>query len=259
MGTAGALTPRRSAIRNQRGLHARAAAKFVKLAGQFDAQVRVIKGDMEVSGTLDHGADDAGRRHRQPMSSCAPAAPRRREAMQALTDWSNGNSMKSDDKARAKRSRSKQASEAERVFEGLGVAPGIAHRPRPSWSKAAPSPFPNTRSRKAASTAELERFHGAVHKSERQLRKLQAKAQELHGAAAEELGFLLEAHMQMLSGSRVLRGVETRIREQRINAEAAVQAEIVEGRAGFRVDGRSLSRRPRQRRARGRQPASCAT
>ena len=28
----------------------RAAAKFVKLAGSFDAQVRVIKGDTDVSG-----------------------------------------------------------------------------------------------------------------------------------------------------------------------------------------------------------------
>jgi phosphocarrier protein len=38
-------------ICNQRGLHARAAAKFVKVAGSFSAQVRVIKGDMDVSGT----------------------------------------------------------------------------------------------------------------------------------------------------------------------------------------------------------------
>jgi phosphocarrier protein len=38
-------------IRNQRGLHARAAAKFVKVAGTYNAQVRVIKGDMDVSGT----------------------------------------------------------------------------------------------------------------------------------------------------------------------------------------------------------------
>ncbi|NYZ17866.1 HPr family phosphocarrier protein [Azospirillum sp. RWY-5-1] len=37
-------------IRNQRGLHARAAAKFVKLAGRFDAAVEVRRGDTEVSG-----------------------------------------------------------------------------------------------------------------------------------------------------------------------------------------------------------------
>lgn len=37
-------------IVNQRGLHARAAAKFVKLAGGFDAEIHVAKGGNEVSG-----------------------------------------------------------------------------------------------------------------------------------------------------------------------------------------------------------------
>ncbi|OEJ69309.1 HPr family phosphocarrier protein [Magnetovibrio blakemorei] len=37
-------------IRNQRGLHARAAAKFVKLAGQFDAEITVTKDGQSVSG-----------------------------------------------------------------------------------------------------------------------------------------------------------------------------------------------------------------
>lgn len=37
-------------IRNERGLHARAAAKFVRVAERFDAQVTVRKGDMIVSG-----------------------------------------------------------------------------------------------------------------------------------------------------------------------------------------------------------------
>jgi phosphocarrier protein HPr len=37
-------------IVNQKGLHARAAAKFVKLAGQFDAAITVSKKDSTVSG-----------------------------------------------------------------------------------------------------------------------------------------------------------------------------------------------------------------
>ena len=37
-------------ICNKRGLHARAAAKFVKLAAQFEADVTVSKHDNEVSG-----------------------------------------------------------------------------------------------------------------------------------------------------------------------------------------------------------------
>ncbi len=41
----------RVTIVNERGLHARAAAKFVKLAGQFDAEITVIKDGMEVPGS----------------------------------------------------------------------------------------------------------------------------------------------------------------------------------------------------------------
>ena len=41
---------RRLAIANKRGLHARAAAKFVRTAGQFDAVVRVSFKGQEVSG-----------------------------------------------------------------------------------------------------------------------------------------------------------------------------------------------------------------
>jgi len=37
-------------IRNQRGLHARAAAKFVKIAAQFDAEVEVRRNETAVSG-----------------------------------------------------------------------------------------------------------------------------------------------------------------------------------------------------------------
>lgn len=38
-------------IVNRRGLHARAAARFVKRAGQFAARVSVTKDDMTVTGT----------------------------------------------------------------------------------------------------------------------------------------------------------------------------------------------------------------
>lgn len=41
----------RVVIINNRGLHARAAAKFVKLSGTYNAEVTVIKNDMQVSGS----------------------------------------------------------------------------------------------------------------------------------------------------------------------------------------------------------------
>jgi len=41
---------RRVLICNRKGLHARAAAKFVKLAGTFDAEVTVVRNDIAVPG-----------------------------------------------------------------------------------------------------------------------------------------------------------------------------------------------------------------
>ncbi|WP_051630398.1 HPr family phosphocarrier protein [Afifella pfennigii] len=42
---------RRLAICNKRGLHARASAKFVQLAGRYDAEIVVMKDGQSVGGT----------------------------------------------------------------------------------------------------------------------------------------------------------------------------------------------------------------
>lgn len=49
-GSAPGIACRTATICNQRGLHARAAARFVKTAGLFDAEVWVRKNGIEVSG-----------------------------------------------------------------------------------------------------------------------------------------------------------------------------------------------------------------
>lgn len=121
---------------------------------------------------------------------------------------------------------------AERSFDGLGVSPGVAIGPAhvvetgyidvPEYAIAADQV-----------AVELQRFADAVAKSQRQLHTLKDKSATLHSAAAEELGFLLDARLQMLTGSRVVRGVERRIAEQQVNAEAAVRAEITEVAQSF--------------------------
>ena len=50
MGGGDAQQTVKARIQNQKGLHARAAAKFVKVANAYDADIRVVKGEMEVSG-----------------------------------------------------------------------------------------------------------------------------------------------------------------------------------------------------------------
>ncbi|MGF1608987.1 MAG: phosphoenolpyruvate--protein phosphotransferase [Kiloniellales bacterium] len=126
----------------------------------------------------------------------------------------------------------KTAAARDQVFEGLGVSPGIAigeaYVRESGHIQVAEYLVPTTKLK-----AEVERFQGAVAKARRQLGKLQVKAESLHGAAAEELGYLLDAHAQMLASSRLLEGVVRRITEDRLNAEAAVMAEITGIAASF--------------------------
>ncbi|HKF62639.1 MAG TPA: phosphoenolpyruvate--protein phosphotransferase, partial [Dongiaceae bacterium] len=113
----------------------------------------------------------------------------------------------------------------ERGFEGVGVSSGIALGTAHLVETGAVH-IPEYEISASQVEEEQARFAKAVATAQKQIRKLGAKAAGLHGAAAEEIAILLEAHLQMLSGSRVLRGVEHRIARDRINAEAAVQAEI---------------------------------
>ena len=64
-------------------------------------------------------------------------------------------------------------------------------------------------------------------KSLRQIRKLKSKAAALPESAAEDLDFLLDAHLAILSGSRLIRVASSGcITEDRFNAEYAVQTEV---------------------------------
>lgn len=113
----------------------------------------------------------------------------------------------------------------ELVFDGTGISRGIAigtvYRHDSDTVTVAEIRLPAARVE-----AELARFVEAAERAGRQVAELQAKAEGLDGAAAEELGYLLDAYQQMLRGSRLIRGVRDRIEKDRINAEAAVQREI---------------------------------
>jgi phosphotransferase system enzyme I (PtsI) len=115
------------------------------------------------------------------------------------------------------------------VLTGLGVASGIAIGPA-AVSESGQIQVPEYAIAKPDVDGEVKRFAEASERARRQVqklrRKVEAQAQTLASAAAEEMGYLLDAHLQMLSGSRLIRGVESRIAAERINAEAAVQREI---------------------------------
>src|ERR1700687_2585551 len=89
-------------------------------------------------------------------------------------------------------------------------------------------PVSESRIAKSAVEAERARFADAGSVSIKQLSKLKTRATALPGSAAEEIGFLLDAHLAMLANSRLIRGVHQRIARQRINSERAIELEIEE-------------------------------
>src|SRR6516162_2363616 len=121
---------------------------------------------------------------------------------------------------------------SERRLSGLGVSPGIAIGPA-YIAEGGDLPVRESHLPESGIETERARFAEAVAVSLKQLRRLKAKAAELPESAAEEVGYLLDAHLAMLSNSRLVRGAEERIGRTRINAERAVQIEIDEIAKGF--------------------------
>lgn len=72
-------------IANQRGLHARAAAKFVKIADSFKADISVAKDDMRVSARSIMGLMMLAASLGTPIKICA-AGQDAMDAIAALTD-----------------------------------------------------------------------------------------------------------------------------------------------------------------------------
>ena len=79
---------RQAEIKNKRGLHARASAKFVKLAETFDAEISVNKGCETVGGTSIMGLMMLAASKGCSVEICAtgPQATEALDSLQALID-----------------------------------------------------------------------------------------------------------------------------------------------------------------------------
>ncbi len=114
---------------------------------------------------------------------------------------------------------------AGQAFGGLGVADGIAIGPA-HVVEGGSDRVVEYRVPASDIASEIQRFRDATADALEQLLQLRRQSEHIGGAAGEEMGYLLAAHASMLEGSRLTRGVETDIRDRRVNAEAAVEAEI---------------------------------
>lgn len=126
----------------------------------------------------------------------------------------------------------------ERIVEGLGVSPGIGIGFAFVFDNRQIR-VPEYRVSAAKVDTERERLHDAVVRARRQLSRLRAKLKDRAKVqpqlATEDVSYLLDAYLQMLRDSRLVRGAADRIVQDHLNAEAAVQAEIQAISAAFRT------------------------
>ena len=107
------------------------------------------------------------------------------------------------------------------VLTGLGVSHGIAMGPAYLVQIEHPQ-APEYVLQPSQAADETVRFDRAVAQAQREISDLKEKSANLPEEAAEEIVLLLEAHLAMLSGSRLIRGARQRIMQENINAESAL-------------------------------------
>lgn len=122
----------------------------------------------------------------------------------------------------------------EKILRGIGVSHGIAIGP--AFVVQLDRPHVPRYTLPAGDVAdEQARFNRAVMTAQTQLGELKEQSAALPETAAEEIGLLLDAHLAMLSGSRLVRGVVKRIADETINAEAAIEDVMQELTDQFRA------------------------
>ncbi len=112
----------------------------------------------------------------------------------------------------------------ERRLFGIAACAGVAIGPVFRTTEAPPQV---TRHKIHASDIQAEgaRLDAAVLRSRKQLMKLRSRLAVLPEESQGEIAPLLDAYIQMLGPSRLLRGVRTRIEERLVSAETAVMEE----------------------------------
>jgi len=112
----------------------------------------------------------------------------------------------------------------EKRFGGIAISRGVAIGPVFGTTEA-PTEIVKTKIQAADIAAEGARLDAAIVQSRRQLAKLRARLSFLPPESQEEIAPLIDAYIQMLGPSRLIRGARRRIAETLLSAEAAVAAE----------------------------------
>ena len=197
------VTSRAVVIGNSLGLHARAAARFVHLAGTFGAQVLVDRAGRTIDGKSIMGLLllAAARGTSITISADGPDEDAAVGALSALVE------------------RGFDEDSACSVVTGIGVAPGIAE----GRALVVRTRRRDVRYLVAADRvrAELSRLTDAQGRSRRQLEAIRAR---LTGVAGQGAASLFEAQLLMIDDAMLVGRAAAFVRDERRNAEWALRA-----------------------------------
>lgn len=125
---------------------------------------------------------------------------------------------------RAPRTITRPGPGSERRLIGIPVSPGIAIGPM-FGAHEAPTAIERRKISAADAAAEAARLDGAIAQSRKQLLKLRARLGNLPEDSQAEIAPLLDAYLQMIGPSRLIRGARKRISDNLVSAETAVSDE----------------------------------
>ena len=112
---------------------------------------------------------------------------------------------------------------SEKVFSGIGVSHGIAIGD--AYVVQVEHPRIQIFSIDDVA-AECARLNTAIAQAKQDILEIRENLSARREESSEEIILLLDAHLAMLSGSRLVRGAVKRIEDGKINAEAAIEAEV---------------------------------
>jgi phosphoenolpyruvate-protein phosphotransferase len=133
----------------------------------------------------------------------------------------NGGPSYPDTPRPGRRPRDPHPTRPERRLVGIPVSAGVAIGPV-FGSHEPPTPVIRRRIQAADSEAETARLDAAILQSRKQLLKLRARLGVLPEDSQAEIAPMLDAYLQMIGPSRLVRGARRRIAEGLVSAETAV-------------------------------------
>ncbi|HID50781.1 MAG TPA: phosphoenolpyruvate--protein phosphotransferase [Anaerolineae bacterium] len=205
-------------VRNKLGLHARPAARFVRTANQFDAEITVRKGKLAANAKSINQVATLGVRQGETVKITAvgPEAEQALAALQALADDNFGDV---DEVAAPDVEIGDQKLEiVEGALAGIAGSPGIAIGPAAHYRPT----LPQVTEREVTDVAgEWVRLQTAVTAAIQEIEQIRETAVRQMGQSEADI---FAAHELILKDPALLEDAHQRILTRKINAEAAWQA-----------------------------------